>query len=55
MRETVNKLEKAIEEMDNLECEHDGLNKEVGSSFHSYCDCLVGLVVTCSPLELKDI
>jgi hypothetical protein len=43
--ETVHKLEKAVEEVDKLECEDDSLNKQVGSSFHSYCHCLIGLVV----------
>jgi hypothetical protein len=51
--EAINKLEKAVEEMEKLECEYDSLNKEVGSSFHSYCHCLIGLVVTCSPLDLR--
>jgi hypothetical protein len=48
MCEAVSKLDKT-----KLESEHDSLNKEVGSSFHSYCHCLVGLVVTCSPLDLE--
>jgi hypothetical protein len=50
--EAVNDLEKAVEEVDKLEYEHDNLNKEVGSSFHLYCHCLIFLVVTCSLLEL---
>jgi hypothetical protein len=52
MCETVNKLDKTVE-VDKLESEHDSLNKEVGCSFHSYCHCLIGLVVTYSPFDLK--
>jgi hypothetical protein len=53
MCETVNKVDRTVEEVDKLECEDDSLNKEVSSSFHSYCHCLICLVVTCSPLGLK--
>jgi hypothetical protein len=35
--EAVNNLEKAVKGVEELECEHDSLNKEVGFSFHSHC------------------
>jgi hypothetical protein len=37
LREAVTHLEKAVKALEELECEHDSLNKEVGFSFHSYC------------------
>ncbi|XP_033608625.1 uncharacterized protein LOC111867603 [Cryptotermes secundus] len=53
MCEAASNLEKAVEEFNKLESEHDSLNKKVGSSFHSYYHCLIGLVVTFSPLDLR--
>jgi hypothetical protein len=44
--ETLNKVDKSVRELDKLEYECDTLNKEVGFSYHSYCHCLIGLVVT---------
>jgi hypothetical protein len=51
--EAVHNQDKEIEEVEKMECESDTLNEEVGSSFHSYCHCLIGLAVTFPPLDLR--
>jgi hypothetical protein len=44
---------KAVEEVEKMECESDSLNKEVGSSIHSCCHCLIGVSDNLLTLRLK--
>jgi hypothetical protein len=53
MHEAVNNLEKEVEEVEKVECESDSLNKQVGSSIHSCCHCLIDVEITFSRLDLR--